>query len=465
MDTQDTLPQGTVTFLFTDIEGSTTLWERNRDAMRAAVERHIALLAAPISDHGGVHFKTVGDAVQAAFHTAPAAISAAVAAQRALMAEPWTPETGPLRVRMALHAGVAQPEAGDYLAPALNRLARMLATAHGGQIVVSEAVRGLASGDLPPEIALRSLGPHRLRDLQEPETIYQVVTPDLPDRFPPLRSLPHHPTNLGIPPTPLIDREQEVATSTRLLRGNATRVLTLVGPGGSGKTRLAIEVAAELLDAFPDGVFFVDLSAVHDARLVAGAIAQVLGVREMAGQDLDENIGAFLSPGRLLLVLDNLEHLLDAAPALARWLARAPALALLITSREPLRIRGEQLLPVEPFGLPADTTGLTQDDIARIPAVALFVERATASNPSFGLTAANAETIVAICRRLDGLPLAIELGAARMRSLTPEALLSAWSGGSRSWRVAPAICLGASKPCATQLPGAMTCWRSRRRCC
>lgn len=423
MRARQELPHGTVAFLFTDIEGSTELWERERETMRAVVARHIALLDAAIADHGGVHFKTVGDAVQAAFHTAPAALQAAVAGQRTLMDEPWPAEIGSLRVRMALHAGVAWPDAGDYLAPSLNRLARMVGAGYGEQILCSEVVRNLAAEEVAPAISLRSLGPHRLRGLQEPEVIYQVLADGLPGHFPPLRSLPHHATNLTPPPTPLIDREVELALATRLLREQTARLVTLTGTGGSGKTRLAVEAAAELLDVFPDGVFFVDLAGVRDARLVQGVVAETLGVREVDGQDLDASVAAFLGLKRMLLVLDNFEQVIDAAPVLSQWLARAPALALLVTSRVPLRVRGERVVTVEPFAVPDDVSGLDLEEIARIPAVALLIERARERDADVALTADNAPIIVAICRSLDGLPLAIELAAARLRSFPPHVLL------------------------------------------
>jgi class 3 adenylate cyclase len=236
------LPSGTVTFLFTDIEGSTALWERDRRAMATTVERHLALLRTAVSQHQGTVFKVVGDAVQAAFASTPAAVSAGLDAQRALQAAQWPAEVGPLRVRMALHTGVAEPVAGDYLAPALNRLSRTLAAGHGRQILVTEATRHLVAADLPPGVTLRSLGRHALRDLEAPEEVFQVVAPGLPDRFPDLRSLPHHPTNLVAPPTLLVGRDGELAMVTRLFRDEDARLVTLTGPGGSGKTRLGQEV-------------------------------------------------------------------------------------------------------------------------------------------------------------------------------------------------------------------------------
>jgi predicted ATPase/class 3 adenylate cyclase len=416
------LPRGTVTFLFTDIEGSTVLWERDRKAMAAAVERHLAILRSAVSQQQGTVFKVVGDAVQTAFASALAAVGAGLDAQRMLQAERWPVEVGPLRVRMALHTGVAEPVAGDYLAPALNRLSRTLAAGHGGQILVTEATGHLVVDDLPPGVTLRSLGQHALRDLDVPEEVFQVVAPGLPDRFPDLRSLPHHPTNLVVPPTALVGRDKELVLVTRMLRDEDARLVTLTGPGGSGKTRLALEIAAELLDAFPDGVFFVDLAGLRDPTLVLAAIASILGVREAGAVALRDTLAAYLAPKRMLLVLDNCEQVIEAAPDVAALLATCPDLAILATSREPLHLRWEQEYPVLPLALPeGEQADLAE--LAQVPAVALFVARASASNPRFTLTEANVAAVVEICRRLDGLPLAIVLAAARVRVLPPAALL------------------------------------------
>jgi class 3 adenylate cyclase len=417
------LPSGTVTFLFTDIEGSTALWERDSAAMQRAVERHLAILRDAIAAHDGVLFKTIGDAVQAAFGTASQALAAAIVAQAALQAEPWPDPPGPLRVRMALHAGVAEPVAGDYLAPSLNRLARLLAAGHGGQILVTEVVRRLLEGPHPAQATFRSLGEHRLRDLLEPEEVFQVVAPGLEQRFPPLRSLPSHPTNLAAPATPLIGRDAEIGEILRLLEGEA-RLLTITGPGGTGKTRLALEVAAEALSRFPDGVYFVDLSPLRDPVYVTPTIAGVLGVREAASEPLRDTLARYLAQRRLLLVLDNCEHVLEAAFDIVALLAAAPHLAILATSREPLHVQAEQEYPLAPLPLPAAQSEADLATLSRIPSVALFVARAQAIDSRFALTAENAVAVAAICRRLDGLPLAIELAAARVRLLPPAALLA-----------------------------------------
>ena len=418
------LPSGTVTFLFTDIEGSTALWERDRVAMATAVERHLSLLRDAIEAHGGVLFKTVGDAIQAAFPTAPDVVAAAVAAQRALLAEPWSPPLGLLQVRMALHAGEAVPREGDYLAAPLNRLARLLAAGHGSQILLTEVVERLVTGALPTGVSLRPLGSHRLRDLFEPEEVFQVVAPGLPNQFPPLYSLSRHPTNLAIPPTALIGREGELAEVLQLFQTAGARLVTLTGAGGVGKTRLAQEIAAEASDHFPAGAFFVDLSPLTDPTLVIPTIAVALSVREMVGQTLFQTLSGVLADKRLLLLLDNCERVLESASDIAALLAACSHLAILATSREPLHIRAERDIAVGPLPLPDPDRLPAVPELAGVAAVALFVERAQAAHASFMLTTDNAAAVAGICRRLDGLPLAIELAAARVKVLPPTALLA-----------------------------------------
>jgi predicted ATPase/class 3 adenylate cyclase len=416
------LPSGTVTFLFTDIEGSTALWERDRQAMAAAVERHFALLSEAVAAQNGVLFKTIGDATQAALPTVPNAIAAAIAAQLALRREDWG-DLGPLRVRMAIHAGEATPKDGDYLAPALNRLARVLATGYGEQILLTDTARVLAT-TLPVGYALQDLGRHRLRDLIEAERIFQLCGPGIPPDFPPLKSLDQQPTNLPTQPTVLIGRERELAALRAMLAAQETRLITLVGPGGTGKTRLALQAAAESLEHFADGVWWVPLAAVSDPENVAQAIAAPLGIREGPAQPLLESLASHLRSRQTLLLLDNFEHLRDAAPQIQHLLHSAPGLVMLVTSREPLRLRAEREFPVDPLPLPVADRGISVQDALAAPAVRLFVERAQARKPAFALDDANVADVVAICRRLDGLPLAIELAAARVRILTPAALLA-----------------------------------------
>jgi predicted ATPase/class 3 adenylate cyclase len=418
------LPHGIVTFLFTDIEGSTSLWERDPTAMAAAVDRHLSLLDREIAAHHGVHFKTVGDAVQAAFSTAADAVAAALAAQRALIAADWdTPE--PLRVRIALHTGEAIPdEQGDYLAAPLNRLARLLAIGHGGQVLLSQAVQQLIRGSLPPDGGLMDFGEHRLRDLLEPEHVFQLTHPELPADFPPLRSLAAHPNNLPLQPTPFLGREDEVREVAALLSRPDVRHLTLTGPGGSGKTRLALQVAADSLEDFADGVFFVALAPLTDPALVPSAIAAALGVREEGGRPLDDRLREYLADRELLLVLDNFEHLADAAPLVADLLGASAALKVLVTSRVPLHLRAEHEYPVPALDLPPRKPPPTAEQLTQYDAVRLFIARAQAVKPDFAVDNESAPAIAEICWRLDGLPLAIELAAARIRMLPPPALLA-----------------------------------------
>jgi predicted ATPase/class 3 adenylate cyclase len=426
MPTVRDLPRGTVTFLFTDIEDSTALWEHDETAARAVIARHLALLDDAIAAHGGHRYHQTGDATQSAFATAPAALAAAIAAQQALRAEPWgVPPQVPVRVRMALHTGEAAPDAAGayHEVPALNRLSRLLRAAYGGQILLSRTTRHLIGGELAPGVALRDLGEYRLRDLLESEQIWQVLAPGLVTSFPPPRTLEQHATNLPTQLTPLVGRGEEVAHLAALLEQESVRLVTLTGPGGTGKTRLALAVAADSLDAFPEGVWFVDLAPLADAALVMPAIAAVLGVREVSGQSLPNAVAAFLEPKRALLVLDNCEQVLDAAPQIADVLQACPRLAILATSREPLQIRAERQIPVAPLALPESDPLPPLDELARVPAVELFVQRVRANQPQFALSADNAAAIAAITRRLDGLPLAIELAAARARILPPAALL------------------------------------------
>lgn len=391
--------------------------------MLTAIERHFTLIAEAINKHGGVRFKTIGDAVQAAFPLALDGLLAAVDAQRALTAEDWG-SVGPLRVRMALHTGAATPRDGDYLAPALNRLARLLSAGAGGQILMTEATRNLVRDLLPVDLQLRDLGEHRLRDLRDAEHVYQVVTADLPADFPALKSLDRPQHNLPVQLTTFVGRGREVEDIREQLLRPETRVLTLTGPGGTGKTRLALEVASGLVTEYPDGVWFVPLAPVSNARLVTSTIAESLGVREAAGEPMLDTLRAYLRGKHLLLVLDNFEQVVDTAPVIVDLLSSAPGLQVLVTSRARLRITGEQEIAILPLTLPKDERGVRLDDALASEAVRLFVDRAQAVRRDFVLDDRNAGTVVRICRRLDGLPLAIELAAARVRLLTPEAILN-----------------------------------------
>jgi len=421
------LPRGTVTFLFTDIASSTRLWQEHPEAMRQAYARHDAILRSAITQHNGIVYKVIGDAFQVAFPTAAGALAAALTAQRALAQEVWLafalPE--PLRVRMALHVGAVDPDPdGDYRSPLLNRLGRLLGAGHGGQILLSQAVRGLAQGQLPNGAAARDLGAHQLKDLLEPEHIWQLVHPDLPNDFPPLATLDQQRHNLPLQPTPLIGREREVAAVGELLRRDNVRLVTLTGPGGTGKTRLALQVAAELVDDYPDGVWFVPLAPLTDPDLVPAAIATALGVQEAGGAPLVDVLQDYFRSKDLLLVLDNLEHLLEAAPVVGSLLAAAAGLTVMTTSRAPLRLRAEHEYTVPTLTLPRRRPPPSLAQMTQFEAVRLFVDRAMAVKADFAITNETAPAVAEICHRLDGLPLAIELAAARVRLFPPQAMLA-----------------------------------------
>jgi predicted ATPase/class 3 adenylate cyclase len=421
------LPSGTVTFLFTDIEGSTKLWERHRLAMRDALARHEAILRQAIESRGGVVFKTIGDAVCAAFASAPQALAAALDAQRALQTEDWGAIEA-LRVRMALHTGTAEVQASDYAGFALSRVARILDAGHGGQVLLSLATQVLVRNHLPPDADLRDLGAHLLKDLARPERIFQLIAPGLPADFPTLHTLEARLTNLPAQPTVLIGRKQEVATLCELLRHAETRLVTLTGPGGTGKTRLALQATAELLDDFADGSYFVNLAPISDHVLVASTIAQTLGVKAIGGRPLIENLKTYLREKRLLLLLDNFEQVLEATSLVTELLAAAPDLKILVTSREMLHLRGEKEFAVEPLALPSMTDApdshVQAKTISQYAAVQLFIARAQDTRPDFVVTNANAPAVAEICYRLDGLPLVIELAATWVKLFPPEALLA-----------------------------------------
>jgi predicted ATPase/class 3 adenylate cyclase len=412
-------PAGTVTFLYTDLEGSTRLWERDPQAMRAAVARHDALIRQAVAAHQGHVFRTVGDGLCAAFATAPDAVAAALAAQQALLAEAWGEETGPLRARMALHAGAAELVGGDYVGACLNRVGRLHAAGHGGQVLLSGAVQPLARDALPAGAGLRDLGEHRLRDLTHPERVYQLVHADLPATFPPLRSLDAYPHNLPLQLTSFVGREREIAEVTRLLA--STRLLTLTGTGGSGKTRLALQVAADLVDAYPDGVWLAELAPLADPDLAPQAVAVALDVREQPGQPMLATLATALRPKRLLLVLDNCEHLLEACAHLVEPLLRGcPGVRVLATSRELLGVAGEVAWRVPSLAAPPLQPPPSAEEIARSEAAQLFIDRARLVQPAFALTGQNAAAVAQVCRRLDGIPLALELAAARATALSVE---------------------------------------------
>jgi predicted ATPase/class 3 adenylate cyclase/DNA-binding CsgD family transcriptional regulator len=417
------LPSGTVTFLFTDVQQSTRPRERDRATSAAAVERHLRSLREIVESNHGVLFNTVGNAGHAAFSTAPDAIAAALASQRSQAAVEGMDARRSLNVRVALHTVTAEPRDGLYLVPGLNRLAHLLEAGHGGQVLLFQSVRDLALDALPVDAALRDLGRHRLRDLLEPERVYQLLHPELPAEFPPLKSLNTQPNNLPLQPTPFLAREREVDQVAALLRQDDVHLLTLTGPGGVGKTRLALQAAAEVIDDFPDGVFFVPLAPLSDPELVAGTIATVLDVRAEPGRSLVDALTAYLSTRRVLLVLDNFEHVAEAAPTVAELLGAVERLSVLTTSRAPLHLRAEREYPVPPLGLPHRQPPPTMEQLSQFDSVRLFIERARAVKPDFAVDNENAPAISEICWRLDGLPLAIELAAARVKMLPPTSML------------------------------------------
>jgi len=417
-------PTGTVTFFFTDIEGSTRRWEQFREAMAAALARHDDLVRAAIVAHGGHVFKTMGDAFCAAFGQAPEAVAAALTAQRALVAEDWSvfgADFQALRVRMALHTGSADARDGDYFGPPLNRVARLLSTGHGGQVLLSLATQELVRDDLPQGVSLKDLGQHRLKDLRRPEHVFQMILPDLPGDFPPLNTLDTRPNNLPVQVSSFVGREREMADVRQQLE--AARLVTITGPGGTGKTRLALQVAAELVTDFAHGVFWVPLASLHDPALVVVAIGEATEVEVEPGEPVLDALKAFLRRKQMLLVLDNFEQVFAAAPVVAALLEADPGLKVLVTSRQPLRVRGEREYPVSPLPVPDAHQRQSVETLAQYAAVQLFIQRAVEVRPGFAVTIENAPAIAEICTRLDGLPLAIELAAARVKVLPPNEIL------------------------------------------
>jgi predicted ATPase/class 3 adenylate cyclase len=414
-------PTGTVTFLFTDIEGSTRLWEKQHAAMQVALAQHDAILRNAIETNNGCVFKTTGDGAHAAFAVAADAMMACLAAQRELTGHVW----GELRIksRMALHTGAAELRDGDYFGATLNRTARLMAAGHGGQILLSLATEELVRDHLPENTALRDLGERRLKDLIRPEHVYQVIAPGLPANFPPLRTLDARPNNLPAQATPFIGRDSELRSVKEKLSSPNMRLLTLSGVGGTGKTRLALHAAADMVDEFEHGVFFVPLAALGDPGLVLQAIAQAFGVREAAGRPLNELLQEHLRDKQILLVLDNFEQVIAAAPLVSDLLTAAPRLKVLVTSREVLRLNGESNYPVPPLSVPDPKRMPPLERLTQYEAVALFIDRALAVAPDFTVTNENAPAVAEICHRLEGLPLAIELAAARVRVLPPQRML------------------------------------------
>ena len=428
------LPTGTVTFLFTDIEGSTKLVQALGAGFHRVLDDHHALIRKAIADEGGTVVSTEGDAFFAVFTTAPAAVSAAIAAQRDLAEHDW-PDDIEVKVRMGLHTGEGTLAGDNYSGLDVNRAARIAGSANGGQVLVSDATSALVGGALDG-VTTSELGEFHLKDLERPERLFQLNAPGLRPDFPPPRTLDTRPNNLLVQLTPFIGREKEVRALRDMVKAN--RLVTLTGPGGTGKTRLSLEVAARALLDFTDGAYFVPLAEVVDPGLVPSTIAQSLEIKEQGERPIVDTLRDSLRPLERLLVLDNFEQILDAAPFVVDLLEVAPKLKMIVTSRAPLHVTGEQEFPVPPMAVPDPENLPTEQWLSRYDAVALFVQRAAAARPDFTLTDQDAPAIAAICTRLDGLPLAIELAAARVRILGPgeilkrlESSLTFLTGGAR----------------------------------
>jgi len=412
------LPTGTVTFLFTDIEGSTRLLREFGDRYAQVLTEHRRVLRTKFAERGGREVDTQGDALFVVFPSARDALSAAVAAQRAVVRHVW-PDQLDVRVRMGLHTGEARLGEEGYVGLDVHRAARIGAAAHGGQILLSQTIRDLVADELPAEVSLQDLGERRLRDFARPQRLFQVVAPGLITDFPPLESLEVLPNNLPIQLTSFIGREREIAEIKELMR--STRLLTLTGAGGCGKTRLALQVAADVVETFRDGVWFVDLVGLSDPTIVPQAVASTLGMREASGRPLLAMLADYLRDRHVLLVLDNCEHLVVACAQLAdNLLGACPHLQILATSREAVGIEGEQTFRVPSLSVPDLQRLPTLEKLTDYEAVRLFTERARWSQSAFRVTYQNAEAVARVCVQLDGIPLAIEMAAARVKVLTVE---------------------------------------------
>ena len=432
-----TLPSGTVTFLFTDIEGSTALLQQMGDEYATVLADHHRLLRHAFGERGGVEVDAAGDGLYFAFASARSALMAGIEAQRAVAAHEWTSGAA-VAVRMGMHTGEARSGEGGYVGIDVHRAARICAAGHGGQLLLSQTTHDLVAGELPPDVTLRDLGEHRLRDLAGQQRLFQVVVADLPSEFPPLRSVDSHPNNLPRQLTSFVGRERQLAEAKRLLASSP--LLTLTGPGGVGKTRIALQLAEELLGELQDGAWLVDLGVLTDPDYLATAVGSALGLAEQPGRPLLATILDHLRGREVLLVLDNCEHVVAASAELADSLLRSSAsLRIVATSREALGIAGEALFPVPSLALPEDDLRLPLDQLSGFEAIRLFADRASAVLPSFELTASSALAVAQICRRLDGIPLALELAAARVRTLSVEQIAARLddrfrllAGGSRA---------------------------------
>ncbi len=407
------------TFLFTDIEGSTRLWEQYPQIMSSLLVEHNRIMRQAIETHRGSVFKTVGDGFCAVFESPLDALLAALAAQHALQAQHPSEKTGSIsiKVRMGLHTGPAEQNNNDYFGPTLNRVARLMAAASGGQTLISSTTKELVAKSLPQGVELRDLGRHRLRDIKDEEHIFQVVVPGLVNQFPPIKSMSPRVTNLPAQLTSFVGRSEDVNEVCRLLRLPNVRLLTLLGAGGIGKSRLSLQVGTNLQDEFEDGTFFVALAPVSRPEAIIEVIAQTLKVEEAGSVSLLDAVKSHLQNRQLFLVLDNFEQVIDAAPLVNDLLATAPRMKVLTTSREELMVYGERVYKLSPLSVPDTSQILDPRTVLNYSAVALFNERVQSAQSDFAIDATNIADVVSICRRLDGLPLAIELAAVRARDL------------------------------------------------
>lgn len=415
------LPTGTVTFFFSDIEGSTRLIQQLGDRYPDVLLAHHTIQRKALAANGGQELRTEGDSFFIVFGSAIDACRGAADVQRLLAQHDW-PDGNQLRVRIGLHTGEAALIGNEYLGIDVHRAARVAGAAHGGQVLLSETTRPLVENGLPDGLVIKDLGVHRLKDLARPERLFQLSINGLPDDFPPLRTLESSPNNLPTQLTSFIGRDDQVREAKELL--SRARLLTLTGPGGTGKTRLSLQIAADVMDQFPDGVFFVPLASVNDPELVPSAIAQALSVQTTGSRRPIDALLDYLRDKRTLLVLDNFEQLLPAAPITSTLLEGSSWLRLIVSSRAVLRVYGEQEFPVPPLALPDHKSHPTLTAVSQFEAVRLFIERAVAVKPDFQATNENAPAIAGICERVDGLPLAIELAAARIKLFSPQALLT-----------------------------------------
>ena len=413
------LPTGTVTFLFSDIEGSTRLAQALGADWPPLLERHRQIARAAWAASGGTEVGTEGDSFFVVFQRPADAVAGAVAAQRGIAAEPW-PQDAAIRVRMGLHTGEGLISGGSYVGLDVHRAARIAGAGHGGQVLVSGTTSALAEGALPDGVSLKEMGEHRLKDLSRPERLWGLVIEGLASDFPPLGTLNAVPNNLPTQLTSFLGRAREIAEARQLLIDG--RLLTLTGPGGTGKTRLSLQIAADATDRFPDGIYFVPLGTIGQPDLVLPTIGQAVGLVDPGVEPLDR-LAEHIGDRCFLLVLDNFEQVTDAAPQIAELLLRAPRISAVVTSRSPLRVYGEREYPVPPLGVPDPKHLPDLEQFSAFESVALFVERAMAVRPDFAITSANAPAVAEICVRLDGLPLAIELAAARVRVLSPQAIM------------------------------------------